>query len=104
MAVPPGPSGTAIVISLPGHELAPEPCRAGVPGDKLSGRSDSILCEIRTKFAATYTRGYCTAFIMSKIGRYIATTIPPTTTPRITIIAGSMRLISELTATSTSSS
>ena len=33
---------------------------------------------------------YCTAFIMSKIGRYIATTMPPTITPRTTIITGSM--------------
>ena len=34
---------------------------------------------------------YCTAFIMSKIGRYMAMTMPPTTTPRNTIITGSMR-------------
>ena len=47
---------------------------------------------------------YCTAFIMSKIGRYMAITMPPTITPRITIMAGSMRERSALTATSTSSS
>jgi hypothetical protein len=47
---------------------------------------------------------YCTAFIMSKIGRYMATTMPPTTTPRITIMIGSMSERSALTATSTSSS
>ncbi len=47
---------------------------------------------------------YCTAFIISKIGRYIAITMPPTITPRITIIAGSMSESSALTATSTSSS
>src|SRR5216684_1677800 len=35
---------------------------------------------------------YWTALIMSKIGRYILTTIPPTTTPRNTIIIGSSRL------------
>src|SRR5947208_4935173 len=32
---------------------------------------------------------YCTALIMSKIGRYIATTMPPTMTPRNTIMIGS---------------
>ena len=47
---------------------------------------------------------YCTAFIMSKIGRYIATTMPPTMTPSTTIITGSMRDSRDDTATSTSSS
>ena len=47
---------------------------------------------------------YCTALIMSKIGRYIATTIPPTTTPRNTIITGSRSANNPLTAASTSSS
>jgi len=47
---------------------------------------------------------YCTAFIMSKIGRYMATTMPPTMTPRTTIIIGSIRDSRALTATSTSSS
>jgi len=45
---------------------------------------------------------YCTALIMSKIGRYIATTMPPTITPRNTIMTGSIRLSSPLTAVSTS--
>ena len=45
---------------------------------------------------------YCTALIMSKIGRYIATTMPPTITPRNTIMIGSMRLNKPLTAVSTS--
>jgi len=45
---------------------------------------------------------YCTALIMSKIGRYIATTMPPTITPRNTIITGSIRLRRPLTAVSTS--
>jgi len=48
--------------------------------------------------------GYCTVPIMSKIGRYIATIIPPTTTPRTTIMRGSMAERSALTAASTSSS
>jgi len=47
---------------------------------------------------------YRTAFTMSKIGRYIATIMPPTTTPRNTIMIGSRRLSSALTAASTSSS
>src|SRR5207302_928706 len=49
-------------------------------------------------------RSYCTAFTMSKIGRYMATTMPPTTTPSTTIMMGSMRESSVLTAASTSSS
>ena len=47
---------------------------------------------------------YRTAFTMSKIGRYMATIMPPTTTPRNTIMMGSSRLSSALTAASTSSS
>ncbi len=47
---------------------------------------------------------YCTALIMSKIGRYIATTMPPTITPKNTIIIGSNADNSPLTAASTSSS
>ncbi len=47
---------------------------------------------------------YCTAFTMSKIGRYMATIMPPTTTPRKTIMIGSRRLSRPLTAASTSSS
>jgi hypothetical protein len=47
---------------------------------------------------------YCTALIMSKMGRYIATTMPPTITPKKTIINGSMAASNPLTAASTSSS
>ena len=47
---------------------------------------------------------YCTALIMSKIGRYKATTKPPTTTPRKTIMTGSSRESKPETAASTSSS
>ena len=46
----------------------------------------------------------CTALIMSKIGRYIETIMPPTTTPSTTISTGSSALSSASTATSTSSS
>lgn len=45
-----------------------------------------------------------TALTMSKIGMYIATTMPPTTTPSTTIMIGSMSDSRALTATSTSSS
>jgi hypothetical protein len=44
------------------------------------------------------------AFTMSKIGRYIATTMPPTTTPRNTIMTGSISDSRPDTAASTSSS
>src|SRR5690606_24418028 len=47
---------------------------------------------------------YCTVSIIPKIGRYIATIIPPTTTPRTRIITGSSSDSSPETATSTSSS
>jgi len=47
---------------------------------------------------------YWTALIMSKIGRYIATIIPPTTTPSTTIMIGSIAARSASTAASTSSS
>src|SRR5437588_813751 len=47
---------------------------------------------------------YCTALTISKIGKYIATTMPPTITPSTTIMTGSMSDSSALTAASTSSS
>ena len=47
---------------------------------------------------------YCTALIMSKMGRYMATIMPPTTTPSTTIMIGSIALSSTSTAASTSSS
>ncbi len=47
---------------------------------------------------------YWIAFTRPKIGRYMATIIPPTTVPRITIRAGSRTLRRFSTATSTSSS
>jgi hypothetical protein len=54
--------------------------------------------------AAALPPAHCTAFIMSKIGRYIATTMPPTITPRTTIMIGSINESRAETATSTSSS
>jgi hypothetical protein len=41
---------------------------------------------------------------ISKMGRYIATTMPPMTVPRKTIMIGSIKLVMAATATSTSSS
>src|SRR5206468_4174982 len=46
---------------------------------------------------------YPAAFTTSKIGRYMLTTMPPTTTPRKTIIIGSISASRPLTAASTSS-
>jgi riboflavin biosynthesis pyrimidine reductase len=52
-----------------------------------------------------FLQGYApTAFIMSKIGRYIAMIIPPTTIPRNTIMIGSIAASNASTAASTSSS
>jgi hypothetical protein len=45
-----------------------------------------------------------TTLINLNIGRYIATTIPPTIVPITTIMIGSMSDVSESTAVSTSSS
>ena len=48
--------------------------------------------------------GYWTALIIPKIGRYIATIMPPTMTPSTTIMMGSIRDSRAETAASTSSS
>jgi hypothetical protein len=74
------------------------------PGLTRSCRAAEGACVVTCDNCCGCRAAYCTAFIMSKIGRYIAITMPPTITPRPTIIAGSMRLSSALTATSTSSS
>ena len=47
---------------------------------------------------------YLTRVTRRKMGRYIATTKPPITTPRKTIISGSSSAVSAPTAVSTSSS
>ena len=62
------------------------------------------LVEPRPRNASTRCARYFTALIMSKMGRYIATIMPPTTTPSTTIMIGSMALSSTSTAASTSSS
>jgi len=59
---------------------------------------------LRIREGCTWVHLYLTALIMSKIGRYMATTIPPTMRPRKTIMTGSMAARRPLTAESTSSS
>lgn len=46
----------------------------------------------------------CAVWIMSNMGMYMATTMPPMTTPMKTIMMGSRMDVSALTAASTSSS
>src|SRR5438477_3526125 len=89
-ALPPAVDGTAVVRESHGSDNAAgsRTLRAPSPFPGLS----------------RLVRSYCTAFTMSKIGRYIATTMPPTMTPSTTIMIGSMRESSVLTAASTSSS
>ncbi len=70
-----------------------------------AGRQTRLFTAVETLATRWFRKsGYCTALIMSKIGRYMATTMPPTTMPRNTIITGSMRLSRFDTAASTSSS
>ena len=63
---------------------------------------DNYYMAIATPTVWREALAYCTALIMSKIGRYIATTMPPTTTPSSTIITGSISESSPDTAVSTS--
>jgi hypothetical protein len=87
-------------------------CSSGAPSERLQALREYLGLAGRGHNGRARTRGvnavrtvfYCTAFIMSKIGKYIATTIPPTSTPRTTIMTGSINESSEETATSTSSS
>jgi hypothetical protein len=103
-------------VPAPGRTGGVGPIRLRTPPGEAEGRTTQTTEAAAHQAAASVIQrvwetrsreqqlGYCTAFIISKIGRYIAITIPPTITPRQTIIAGSIRLSSELTATSTSSS
>jgi hypothetical protein len=68
------------------------------------GRWGDLIVAVIVEGSRLPAAAYCTAFIMSKIGRYIATTMPPTITPRTTIITGSISESRAETATSTSSS
>ena len=89
-----------------GREIRAHPARTSVATSFLKRRTPP---GIPAAFAATTCVGLlgpypCTAFIMSKIGRYIETTMPPTTTPRNTIMTGSIIASKPDTAASTSSS
>ncbi|MDB4971572.1 MAG: hypothetical protein JWN44_7261 [Myxococcales bacterium] len=69
------------------------------------GECDNFIgAKTTTSMMPEDSTAYCTALIMSKIGRYMATTMPPTTTPRNTIITGSINESRFDTAASTSSS
>jgi len=59
---------------------------------------------IEYRSIVTAAIGYPMAEAMVKIGRYIATTMKPTVTPRNTIIMGSRSAVRFATASSTSSS
>jgi hypothetical protein len=77
---------------------SPMPGKRRAPGDSSPGAPMWHVPEgVRPLYA-------CAALIMSNIGRYMATTIPPITTPMITIMIGSRIEVSAVTAASTSSS
>jgi hypothetical protein len=108
-------AGLAVQIAPPDAEEGWPACRATHASPRfhhhqpLRDQSVTDACTRRRPStglcAATgIALAYCTAFIMSKIGRYIATTMPPTTTPSTTIMIGSSSDMSTLTAASTSSS
>ena len=62
-------------------------------------RDDRSTCDLGNQRSR-----YLTSVTSLKIGRYMATTRPPTTTPRNTIMIGSSSEVRVLTAVSTSSS
>src|SRR5487761_693281 len=70
----------------------PYACRASLEGNRETGR--------RRRRPAGDAQN---ALPRLKMGRYMATTSPPTSTPRITMMKGSMRLDMLSTALSTSS-
>ena len=60
--------------------------------------------QFATKIALAHGCSYVSLLIRSKIGRYIAMTMPPTTPPRNAIMIGSRSVRRPATAVSTSSS
>jgi hypothetical protein len=82
--------------------------RTGYAAERLSGgltrERDDASHGIAPLAGWTLREHYWIALTMSKIGRYMATTMPPTMTPSTTIMTGSIRDSSALTATSTSAS
>lgn len=75
-----------------------------LPRLNITSASGPSQYRLRARCGSAASSPYCTALIMSKIGRYIATTMPPTTTPRNTIMIGSSSESKPPTAASTSSS
>ncbi len=76
----------------------PQPAGLGLKLGCARGRGD-------TGFSGLVVGAYWpTTLIMSKIGKYIATIMPPTMTPKKTMSIGSMAESSASTAVSTSSS
>ncbi len=74
-------------------------------GSLRSQRLRPVPLKGRSRFARSNRRfAYPIADAIVKIGRYIATTINPTVTPKNTIIIGSKRAVRLVTAWSTSSS
>ena len=72
------------------------------PGEQVRARLPAL---VRAVVLGTSRRvRQCTALIMSNMGRYMATTMPPITTPITTIMIGSRIEVSAVTAASTSSS
>ncbi len=106
---PPGPGAGSMKKWRPcgasAAERAPKvrnPGKASAPaGEPVRAPPRGRQFQFRCSIAPFYP---CTALIMSKMGRYMATIIPPTMTPRTTIMMGSMAARSASTAASTSSS
>src|SRR5580765_6548819 len=94
----------AVIRHPVGGDVRLRNCRSSAAQREGPGRSTrAFVCSLI--FFGHETRDYApAAFTMSKIGRYIATTMPPTTTPRNTIITGSISARRPDTAASTSSS
>ena len=73
------------------------------PPDVESGRGRHT-CNLQSSICNRQFSTYVSLLIMSKMGMYIATTMPPTITPRNAIITGSINVSMPATAVSTSSS
>ena len=82
-----------------------DPCRVLADSTHTAReRQRADLISETRPFDRSARAAYFTAFTMSKMGRYMATIMPPTTTPRNTIMMGSSKLSNAPTAASTSSS
>src|SRR5207245_74457 len=92
-------------VEQAGHRRDREPARDERPGrQQRDGSPEPRPGESQERPADGERFHYFINVTRRKIGRYIATTRPPTTTPRNTIMMGSSRDVSAVTAVSTSSS